>query len=140
MPCDHRNPPSPLSRNLDPHLGLNRIKLDVEAKRKVHEKILCFINFNPEGFKHRSVLGNEISRELCGFTLPDPISVSYETSQEVRVMFTSDTSNEFEGFAIKVTFGAVLESNNSAASGKMLLKFLCAVNNHIFEVIFKLLN
>ena len=57
-----------------------------------------------------SLLGNQIGNNMCGQFLPSPITI--HGSQEVRVTFRSDSTVQFEGFAIRVTFGRPITEGN----------------------------
>ena len=50
------------------------------------------------------LVGDQVGSDLCGFELPGPVSI--ENSQQVSVKFVSDSTVQYEGFAIDVTFGS----------------------------------
>jgi len=41
---------------------------------------------------------------FCGYSLPNDVIISYSSATVVNIVFTSDLSIQFEGFAIAVSF------------------------------------
>ena len=63
--------------------------------------LIVFCNFTGKIFDAGTPIGNA----YCGYSLPrDVIVIPYNSSPIVDVVFKSDVSFNFEGFAIKVGF------------------------------------
>ena len=51
-----------------------------------------------------SNLSGSFGVSLCGFSLPDPYQVLVDPGSEFYITFTSDSNEQYEGFAVEVTF------------------------------------
>ena len=52
-----------------------------------------------------------MSDELCGHQLPNDINIPPGNHSEVRIQFTSDKSEQFDGFAVEVIFGTLVTTS-----------------------------
>ena len=68
----------------------------------------------------RLIAGQQVGDLLCGFILPNDVTISSGSHTGVTISFTSDQSVTYQGFAVSVMFYATLSVSTTTIPGLIL--------------------